>query len=130
MIEEDLIDFARIDLCIVGGITEAKKVAGWCETHQIRLATHNPLGPVSAAACMHLSASVTNLGVAEQPRRPGTTMTDMFPVQIDWKDGYLIPSNKPGLGVVFDEAAAKASPFRSGQQRPYLTRDDGSYTNW
>ena len=45
MIEEELIDYARIDLCIVGGLTEAKKIAGWCETHYIKLATHNPLGP-------------------------------------------------------------------------------------
>jgi L-alanine-DL-glutamate epimerase-like enolase superfamily enzyme len=132
LIEEDLIDFARIDLCIVGGLTEAKKVANWAETHQIRLATHNPLGPVSAAACMHLSAAVTNQGVAEQPRMPGSTMQDVFPVQIDWKDGYLIPSDRPGLGIEFDEAAARKLPFGSGgrRRRPMLVRDDGSITNW
>jgi len=132
LIEEDLIDFARIDLCIVGGITEAKKVAGWAETHQIRLATHNPLGPVSAAACMHLSCAVTNQGVAEQPRKPGSTMQDVFPVQIDWQDGYLVPSDRPGLGIEFDEAAATKMPFGShglGRGR-MLRRDDGSITNW
>lgn len=132
VIEEDLIDFARIDLCIVGGLTEAKKVASWAETHQIRLTTHNPLGPVSAAACMHLSAAVTNQGVAEQPRKPGSTMQDVFPVQIDWKDGYLIPSDRPGLGIEFNEEAARAQPFGSlglGRGR-MLRRDDGSITNW
>lgn len=41
-IDEDLIDYARIDLCIAGGISEARKIAGWCETHYIKLATHNP----------------------------------------------------------------------------------------
>ncbi|MAG37317.1 MAG: hypothetical protein CL878_13870, partial [Dehalococcoidia bacterium] len=51
LIENDLIDYARTDLCIVGGLTEAKKIAGWAETHYIKLATHNPLGPVSSAAC-------------------------------------------------------------------------------
>ena len=50
MIEEEWIDYARVDLCIAGGITEAKKIAGWCETHYIKLAVHNPLGPVSSAA--------------------------------------------------------------------------------
>ena len=55
MIEDDLIDYARIDLCIVGGITEARKIAGWCETHYIKLVTHNPLGPVSSAACLQLN---------------------------------------------------------------------------
>ena len=71
LIEEDLIDFARIDLCIIGGITEARKVAGWCETHQIRLATHNPLGPVSSAACLHLNLARRTCGVAEQIRAAG-----------------------------------------------------------
>ena len=47
LIEEEWIDYARIDLCIVGGFTEASKIAGWCETHYIKLALHNPLGPVS-----------------------------------------------------------------------------------
>ena len=46
-IEQDLIDYARIDVCIVGGITEALKIIGWCETHYIKMAFHNPLGPVS-----------------------------------------------------------------------------------
>src|SRR5439155_897278 len=47
LIEEEWIDYARIDLCIAGGFTEARKIAGWCETHYIKLAVHNPLGPVS-----------------------------------------------------------------------------------
>ena len=50
LIEEEWIDYARVDLCIVGGITEARKIAGWCETHYIKMAVHNPLGPISSAA--------------------------------------------------------------------------------
>jgi galactonate dehydratase len=130
LVEEDLIDFARIDLCIVGGISEARKIAHWCETHQIRLATHNPLGPVSAAACMHLNLALTNVGVAEQPRRPGSTLTDLFPVQIDWHDGYLMPSDRPGLGIEFDEKAALATPARPRGSGRLLRRDDGALTNW
>lgn len=130
-IEEDLIDFARTDLCIIGGISEAKKVAGWCETHQIRLVTHNPLGPVCAAASLHLNLAITNCGVAEMLRRPGTTLTDLFPVQIGWEDGFLLPTDQPGLGIVFDEAAALASPPRPNGGLPRgLRRDDGAYTNW
>ncbi|TAK25750.1 MAG: mandelate racemase/muconate lactonizing enzyme family protein [Chloroflexota bacterium] len=130
VVEEDLTDFARIDLCIVGGLTEARKVAGWAETHQIRLATHNPLGPISGAACMHLSATITNQGVAEQIRQPGTTVADIFPLQTEWRDGYLIPSDRPGLGVAFDEKAALANPARAPGAGRMLVRDDGSLTNW
>jgi galactonate dehydratase len=129
LIEEELIDYARIDLCIVGGITEARKIAGWCETHHIKLATHNPLGPVSSAACLHLNLATSNVGVQEQPRRPGTTLTDVLPVQVEWQDGYLLPPTRPGLGVEFDREAARRSPFRMVEPT-HLRRLDGSFTNW
>ena len=129
LIEEDLIDYARIDLCIVGGISEARKIAGWCETHYIKLALHNPLGPVSTAACLHLDLACNNFGVQEQPRRPGTDLTDVVPVQMNWEDGYLLPPTGPGLGVEFDREAARKRPFRI-QDLPHLRRRDGSITNW
>ena len=129
VIEDDLIDYCRVDLCIVGGLTEARKIAGWCETHAIKLATHNPLGPVSTAACLHLNLATSNVGVQEQPRRPGTTLTDVFPVQVEWQDGYLLPPTRPGLGVEFDREAARRSPFRMTEM-PHLRRLDGALTNW
>jgi L-alanine-DL-glutamate epimerase-like enolase superfamily enzyme len=129
VIEDDLIDYCRVDLCIVGGLTEARKVAGWCETHGIRLATHNPLGPVSSAACLQLNLATSNFGVQEQPQRPGTRMTDIFPVQVDWEDGYLLPPNRPGLGIELDREAARRQPFQMTEM-PQLRRLDGSFTNW
>jgi L-alanine-DL-glutamate epimerase-like enolase superfamily enzyme len=129
LIENDLIDYARIDLCIVGGITEAKKIAGWCETHYIKLALHNPLGPVSSAACLQLNLATSNFGVQEQPRRTGTVLTDVVPVQPEWQDGYLLPPTRPGLGVEFDREAARKHPFQM-RELPTLYRLDGSFTNW
>jgi galactonate dehydratase len=129
IIEEELTDYARVDLGIVGGLTEAKKVAGWCETHYIKLATHNPLGPVSSAACLHLNLACNNVGVQEQPRRPGTALTDVIPVQMPWEDGYLLPPDRPGLGIEFDREAARAHPFQMAEL-PHLRRLDGSVTNW
>ena len=129
LIEEELIDYARIDLCIVGGFTEARKIAGWCETHYIALAVHNPLGPVSSAACLQLNLATPNFAVQEQPRATGTVLTDVVPVQPEWRDGYLWPSDRPGLGIEFDREAAKAHPFRM-TDLPQLRREDGSFTNW
>lgn len=129
LIEEELIDYARVDLCIVGGLTEAKKVAGWCETHYIKLAVHNPLGPVSTAACLHLNLACNNFGVQEQARRPGTMLTDVVPVQVAWEDGYLLAPTRSGLGVEFDRQAARAHPFQIWHH-PQLRRLDGSVTNW
>ena len=129
LVEEEWIDYARIDLCIAGGITEARKIAGWCETHYIRIAPHNPLGPVSAAACLHLDLACPNFGVQELPRKPGELLADVFPVQVRWEDGHLLPPTTPGLGVVFDPKAAAAHPYQAGGS-PRLRRADGAFTNW
>ena len=129
LLEEEWIDYARVDLCIVGGLTEAKKIAGWAETHYIKLATHNPLGPVSSAACLHLNLSCPNVGVQEQPRKPSEITPDVFPVQPEWEDGYLLAPTAPGLGVEFDREAAKKRPFRMWEA-PHLTTPDGAVTNW
>ena len=129
LIEDELIQYARIDLCIVGGITEAKKITGWCETHYIDLAPHNPLGPVSTAACLHLDLASTNFGVQELPRQPGAILPDVFPVQVEWADGYLLPPTQPGLGIEFDEEAALGHPYQD-VKAPQLRRPDGAFTNW
>jgi L-alanine-DL-glutamate epimerase-like enolase superfamily enzyme len=129
LIEEEWIDYARIDLCIVGGFTEARKIAGWCETHYIAIALHNPLGPVSSAACLQLNLATPNFGVQEQPRKTGTVLTDVVPVQPVWEAGYLLPPTTPGLGIEFDREAARKSPFRM-TELPHLRREDGSFTNW
>jgi galactonate dehydratase len=129
MLEEEWIDYARVDLCIVGGFTEARKIAGWCETHYVKLATHNPLGPVSSAACLQFNLAVSNFGVQEQPRKPGETLPDVVPVQPEWQDGYLLPPTRPGLGIEFDRVAAKKHPFQMAEL-PHLRREDGSVTNW
>jgi len=129
LVENDLIDYARIDLCIVGGITEARKIAGWCEAHYIKLALHNPLGPVSSTACLHVNLATSNFGVQEQPRKTGTVLTDIVTNQPEWRDGYLLPPTRPGLGIDFDREAARKRPFQMAEL-PHLNREDGSLTNW
>ncbi len=129
LIEEEWIDYARVDLCIAGGLTEAKKIAGWCETHYIKLAVHNPLGPVSTAACLQLNLACPNFGVQEQPGKPGTTLADVVLEQPKWENGYLLPPESPGLGIQFDREAARRHPFQM-TGLPRLHRTDGSVTNW
>ncbi len=130
VIEEELINYARIDLCIVGGLTEALKITHWCETHYIDIVPHNPLGPVSAAACVALCMASTNVGVQEMPRRPGSFATDLFPQQIEWEEGYAFNPGRPGLGVGFDEAVAETRQVSARGWPPQLRRNDGAFTNW
>ena len=56
-------------------------------------------------------------------------MTDVFPVQIEWEDGYLLPPDRPGLGIEFDREAARSKPFQM-TEGPHLRRLDGAFTNW
>lgn len=59
---------------------------------------------------------------------PGEVLQDVFPEQIEWKDGWLLPPDRPGLGVTFDREAARAHPLRE-RQREIMHRADGSLTN-
>ena len=130
VVQEQWIDFARIDLCIVGGMTEAIKVAHWCETNYIPVAPHNPLGPVSTAACLHLDLAISNFAVQECARMPGEVLSELFPQQVTFDSGYLLPPTEPGLGVTIDENAVKQYPPIEGGDCPRLQRRDGSFTNW
>ena len=130
VIEEELISYARIDLCNVGGLTEALKVTHWCETHYIDIAPHNPLGPVSAAACVALCMASTNVGVQEMPKAPQTYEIELFPQQIDWADGYAFATGEPGLGVDIDMAVAESRAVSGRGWVPQLRRSDGAFTNW
>ena len=129
VIEEELIDYARIDLCIVGGLTETLKITHWAETHYIDIVPHNPLGPVSAAACVSLCMASTNVGVQEMPRKPGTFATDLFPQQIGWKDGFSFCHDIPGHGVEFDIEVAERCVVDPRGWSPRLSREDGAFTN-
>ncbi len=130
LIEEELIDYARIDMAICGGVTESRKIAGWCETHFIDIAVHNPIGPVSTAACLHLNLATPNMLVQELPRRPGESLADVIRSEHRWEDGWLIASDAPGLGLEVDwDGLARKYPF-THENLPLYRREDGSFTNW
>jgi galactonate dehydratase len=128
-IEEDLIDFARLDLCIVGGLTEAKKIAGWCETHYIDVVVHNPLGVVSGTACLHFNLSLPNFSVQELPHKPGQSMPDAILGQPLLEGGKLRATDAPGLGLTVDREALKRYAY-TPKELPRLSRADGAFTNW
>ena len=124
--------FARVDICNVGGFTEAMKVAGWCEAHYVDLMPHNPLGPVSTAANLHLAAASAQYAWLEDRGSEGLNHFDreMFPI-MPLLDGvtYAVPDG-PGLGVEFDPEAPLAKEPLQLWEAPHLRRPDGSYTNW
>ncbi|SIN76839.1 mandelate racemase/muconate lactonizing enzyme family protein [Vannielia litorea] len=133
-VERDLAQFIRIDLCLVGGLTEAMKIAGWCEAHYVDIMPHNPLGPICTAASVHFGAAIANFAYLECRDTPveacGFDVPEVFTRQIALDGaGYPVPEG-PGLGVEVDETRL-ADPAPVGEVGcPRLRRPDGGVTNW
>lgn len=131
-IERGIHQFNRLDVCNVGGLTEAMKVAGWSEAHYVDLMPHNPLGPVCTAATVHLAAAVPNFAWLETrapERKLGFDNSDFFPVQPRLEGACYPVGSAPGLGVEVNEALVEAESFKFWEA-PHLKRRDGSVTNW
>ena len=131
--EQNITQFARIDVCNVGGLTEAKKVAAMAETHYIDLMPHNPLGPICTAATIQLAASCPNFSWLEEINTPaqymGTNAPEFYPEQPILEGPRYKVSDLPGLGVTFNEQLALSKDFKP-IEIPRLRKNDGSLTNW
>ena len=132
-LERGITNFARLDVCNVGGLTESMKVASLAESHYIDLMPHNPLGPICTAATVHLAAAVPNFAWLEIRVSPtenaGRYDDDLFPVQPKLEGDRIPVPDGPGLGVEFNEDLVAEQRFKFWEA-PHLRRRDGSYTNW
>jgi mannonate dehydratase len=111
MIEERLVDFIRMHVSQMGGITPARNAAIHAGLYGIRTAWHGPgdTSPVGHAANLALDLWAQNFGIQEWCRFD-SLVYDMFPGLPEVRDGYMYPSGKPGLGIDFDEALAAKYP--------------------
>ena len=124
-IEAAGIHFVRPDVGFAGGITHVKKIAAIAESHHQRVIPHNFLSPIATAACVQLAACTPNWDLQEYMREQEPPKRDVLKEVTSLVDGYLIPPDKPGLGIELDEAGIKKHPFRQPGGRPPL-REDGS----
>ncbi len=95
----------------VGGILEAKKIAGMAEAHYAQVAPHLYCGPIEAAANIQLATCSPNFLIQESIETFGGFHAEILKEPIVWEDGYIIPPSKPGLGVELDEAVASNHPY-------------------
>jgi galactonate dehydratase len=132
-LERGITQFARIDVCNVGGLTEGMKVAAMAEAHYIDLMPHNPLGPVCTAATVHLAAAVPNFSWLEVRTSPTENLNfyndELFPAQPKIEGSSFRVPDAPGLGVEVNEELATQQAFQFWEA-PHLFRRDGSLTNW
>ncbi len=128
LIEEELIDYLRVDICHTGGITEGKKLAHLAEMHYQELATHYTSSPVSSAAMLNLNLSIANCA-AQEFAPPSGWMNDVIQHDLRVEDGYLMASDSPGLGVDINEEAAR-EVGTSDHEPPHLRRKDDAVQDW
>ena len=113
VIENELVDYLRIDMVHAGGITEAKKILAMGEAHGQRSALHHASSPVNGVACLHVDMAVPNFGIQEWMELE--PLYELFPNSPRAKDGYVVPPPGPGLGLELDEAEARRRPSRDAE---------------
>ncbi|MGD8805565.1 MAG: enolase C-terminal domain-like protein [Chloroflexota bacterium] len=130
LITERLIDYVRMHISQMGGITPARNVAAFANMYGLRTAWHGPgdTSPVGHAANLHLDLWAPNFGVQEW-YRPSELEYEMFPGLPRVRDGYLYPNEQPGLGIDIDEKLAEKYPCQEIVEQWTQTRlPDGSPT--
>jgi mannonate dehydratase len=130
LIREQLIDFIRVHLSMIGGLTMSRKLAALCEFFGVRTAWHGPgdTSPVGHAANLALDLACPNFGIQEfSPFNQATR--DVFPGCMELRDGAVWPNDRPGWGIDLDETLAARFPFPSHPYNgawPAIRQRDGS----
>ena len=111
LISGRLIDFVRMHVSQMGGITPARDVALFARMYGVRTAWHGPgdTSPVGHAANLHLDVWAPNFGIQEWCRFP-EHVYELFPGLPEVRNGYMYPNDRPGLGIDIDEALAAKYP--------------------
>lgn len=141
LITEQLIDFIRVHISQIGGITPARKLQIFAEQFGVQVAWHGPgdMSPLAHAANIHIDLAAQNLGVQEwsgieppnyviqELKGKKGALLDVFPGLPEFRGGYVYPNEKPGLGVDLVESEAAKYPCENTVTTWTQTRErDGS----
>ena len=123
--------YVRPDVCAVGGITTTKKVCAAAEASDVLVIPHNPLGPVSTAACLQICACIPNLGIQELPDFCLNGSEDaMVKEPLRFENGCMLIPEAPGIGVELAENAAELYPAKGRGSNAAKRAFDGSVKDW
>lgn len=131
LMRRDAAQYIRPDVCAVGGITTAKKICAAAEANDVLVIPHNPLGPVSTAACLQICASIPNLGIQELPGFCINGAEDkMVKEPLRFKDGCILIPEGPGIGIELADDAAGLYPANERGSNAAKRAFDGSVKDW
>ncbi len=117
--------YVRPDLCLCGGISGCKKVATMAEAQHVKVIPHNPLSPVSTAACVQLDACIPNFALQEYTGEDRPPKSEILKTPLVREGGYLRVPDRPGIGVELDLEVARRYPPAAKEIRTPL-HEDGS----
>jgi galactonate dehydratase len=124
LLERDAVQFIRPDVCLVGGLTQAKKIAALAEAHDAQVVPHNPLSPVSTAACVQLAACIPNFALQEYPQgEHEPPKSEIVRGTLKLENGFLIVPDTSGIGVELADNAAERHPYRPRELKTRLNVD-------
>lgn len=130
LLERQAASILQPALARVGGILEAKKIAGMAEAHYAQMAPHLYAGPIEAAANIQIATCSPNFLIQESIQTFDGFYSDILKKPIQWQDGYIIPPTDPGIGFELDEDVADANPYTENQvfppmvDKPYVSELD------
>lgn len=131
LMRRDAAQYIRPDVCAVGGITTTKKICAAAEANDVLVIPHNPLGPVSTAACLQICASIPNLGIQELPGFCINGAEDrMVKEPLRFKDGCILIPEGPGIGIELADNAAELYPANERGSNAAKRAFDGSVKDW
>lgn len=120
--------YVRPDVCALGGLTPCKKVAAIAEANYAKIVPHNPLGPVSTAACLQLDAAIPNFSIQEFPsfyHQGNEAEMTVEPFKED--SGYMVIPDAPGIGIELIEDISKKFPPRQRSISAQMAYDGSVY---
>jgi galactonate dehydratase len=118
-------DIVQPDVCLMGGLWEMKKVAAMAEAAYVMVAPHNPCGPVATAVNVHFALSTHNFLILEYRPDDDPARAAIVDAPMVLADGYLLPPERPGLGLDLNIEVLKTMPYKAWH-RPFLWRADGA----
>ncbi|MEZ4861435.1 MAG: galactonate dehydratase [Caldilineaceae bacterium] len=124
LLKRGAVQYVRPDVCMVGGLSHAKKIAALAEAHHVGVVPHNPLSPVSTAACIQLAACIPNFALQEYPiGEQEPPKSEIVKSALRCEDGFIIIPDAPGIGVELAEDAAERWPYKPRTVKTRLHRD-------
>ncbi len=126
LVSERLIDFIRVHISMIGGLTPARKLATLCEAFNVRTAWHGPgdVSPIGHAANATLDLTIPNFGIQEYSAF-SERVREVFTGVPELRNGYIYVNEAPGWGIEINETAAKKYPFGYGESGEKKTLNGG-----